>query len=478
MARALPNDLGDPLLNAWILAWDADGIRNGFQGFWDAPIFYPYLNTLTYSEHLLGIAVLTAPVQWVSGNPMLAYNVAFLLSYVVAGCGMYLLAASLTGSRAAGVIAGVCFAFVPYRVTQVSHLQVLTYGWMPLGLWALHRFFARGSRMALLGFAAFFLLQGLSNLYFLYFFTLPVVIVVVVELVRARQPRARSVASLSVAAVLILLVLTPTALAYRETQADLGFVRSRGALLRYSADLASYLHVSPSLAMWGERLPVGRPELGLFPGFTLLGLAAVGLFVGVTRGTAEAGEGRMPAREIAGVYGVVGLMAVALSLGPEPTAFGHRLAASGPYDWLATMIPGLGGVRVPARMAVVAYLALAVLAAVGAAFLVRGRTRWPSLLFSTLLVIAPVAEGYAGPLPMARFEPAADRDTAAAYEWLRVAPPGAVLELPTGRTAGQRALYNARYQFARMCCNLQEATRARLVESPRLRLMPPLRTAC
>ena len=30
----------------------------------------------------------------------------------------------------------------------------------------------------------------------------------------------------------------------------------------------------------------------------------------------------------------------------------------------------------------------------------------------------------------------------------------------------------------RMCCNLQEATRARLVESPRLRLMPPLRTAC
>ncbi len=29
-----------------------------------------------------------------------------------------------------------------------------------------------------------------------------------------------------------------------------------------------------------------------------------------------------------------------------------------------------------------------------------------------------------------------------------------------------------------MCCNLQEATRARLVELPRLRLMPPLRTAC
>ena len=29
-----------------------------------------------------------------------------------------------------------------------------------------------------------------------------------------------------------------------------------------------------------------------------------------------------------------------------------------------------------------------------------------------------------------------------------------------------------------MCCNLQKATRAPLVESTRLRLMPPLRTAC
>ena len=52
---------GDPLHISWILAWDADRLRHGLQGLWDAPIFYPYPNTLAYSEHLLGIAVLTAP---------------------------------------------------------------------------------------------------------------------------------------------------------------------------------------------------------------------------------------------------------------------------------------------------------------------------------------------------------------------------------------------------------------------------------
>src|SRR5207253_2174501 len=49
---ALPNDPGDPLLNAWILAWDADRIRHGLYGLWDLPAFFPYPHTLLYTEHL------------------------------------------------------------------------------------------------------------------------------------------------------------------------------------------------------------------------------------------------------------------------------------------------------------------------------------------------------------------------------------------------------------------------------------------
>ena len=32
MTRALPGDLGDPLLNTWTLAWDADRLLHGLQG--------------------------------------------------------------------------------------------------------------------------------------------------------------------------------------------------------------------------------------------------------------------------------------------------------------------------------------------------------------------------------------------------------------------------------------------------------------
>ena len=57
---------------------------------------------------------------------------------------MYLLALSLTGSRPAAAVAGVLFVFVPFRAQEAGHLQSLMYGWMPIGLWALHRYFATG----------------------------------------------------------------------------------------------------------------------------------------------------------------------------------------------------------------------------------------------------------------------------------------------------------------------------------------------
>src|SRR5262245_3885311 len=43
----------DALLEAWTLKWDIHSLLSGFTGlqnFWNANIFYPYPNTLAYSE--------------------------------------------------------------------------------------------------------------------------------------------------------------------------------------------------------------------------------------------------------------------------------------------------------------------------------------------------------------------------------------------------------------------------------------------
>ena len=189
-----------PLLNTLLLAWDADRLLHGLQGWWDLPIFHPYTHVLAFSEKLLGIALFTAPIQWLTGNPVVVYNFAYLASYVLAGGGMYLLASSLTGSRPAAAVAGVLFVFVPFRDQEAGHLQSLMYGWMPIRLWALHRYFATGRRAALAGFAAAFLLAGLSNGHFFYFFAAVVVIVAGLELIFRVRSRPRMLIELPVAA--------------------------------------------------------------------------------------------------------------------------------------------------------------------------------------------------------------------------------------------------------------------------------------
>ena len=168
----------------------------------------------------MGIAIFTAPIQWITGNAVLAYNLAHLASYVLAGVGMYVLARSLWGRQDAAWVGALAFAFATHKAMHVSHLQVLMSGWMPIGLWGLHRYFEAGSRRALAMFVAGFALTALSHGYFFYFFSVPVIVVAAspdsVDVMRPEALAARggAMAELAIAAVSILLIIAPVAAAY------------------------------------------------------------------------------------------------------------------------------------------------------------------------------------------------------------------------------------------------------------------------
>ena len=422
LGRALPGDLGDPLFTSWVLGWDADRLRHGLSGFWDAPILFPSRQTLAFAEHMAGIAVFVAPLIWLTGNPILAYDVAFLLTYVLAGSGMYLLAREVTGRRDAAFLAGLAFAFAPLRALHVSHLQVLAWGWMPVALWGLHRYFARRSTFALAVFAAAFTLEALSNGYFLYYLALASAFVVVYELASRQAPRAerlRAIAALAAAAAFILVFVGAVALAYISVREQYGVRRPYGDWINFSADLRSYVSVPATARLWAGWLNGDTlPERQLFPGLVTSLCAAAALWPG------------RPRRGITLLYGALAAAAFVLSLGPEPAAWSHRLLPAGPYAWLVRLVPGMDGLRVPARLGVVVLMALCVLAAIGAARLLESLPRPWRITAVVALGAAMVAEGWAAPLTMAPVDPHGRPGDRSAYRWLAQQPPGAAIELP------------------------------------------------
>jgi hypothetical protein len=112
-AGTIAVSLADPIILTTVLAWDADRLLHGLRGLWDPPFLFPHHRTLAYSEHMLGVAIFTAPIQWMFGNAVLTYNVAYIGSYVLAGFGMCLLTRALWGRADAAVLAGLAFALTP-----------------------------------------------------------------------------------------------------------------------------------------------------------------------------------------------------------------------------------------------------------------------------------------------------------------------------------------------------------------------------
>jgi hypothetical protein len=395
------------VLGAVLLGWDADRLRHGLQGLWDAPYFFPRHYTLAYSEHLLGIAVFVAPIEWLTGNPVLAYNIAYIASFALAGIGMFVLVRALWKRTDAAFLAALAFELTQYRLEETSHIQVLMNGWMPVGLWGLHRYFETRRQRWLGVLAAGFLLSGLSNGYYFYFFLLPILVLVAAELVSPRLPRRRIATDLALTGAAAALVVAPVALAYFHVRTESGFARSTGELENFGARLIDYLHVTPGAWSWAGLLKIGPVERNLFPGSTLILFAALGVIACRSRAVAA--------------YAVMLLVAVWLSMG----------AHGGPlYAWLFGVIPGFNGLRVPARLASVAVMALAVLAGAGLAWLLARLPARRRAVVMVLVAAVIVLEGQHGvgvvAVPSAAGAKNWDR---VAYDWLAASPPGALLEL-------------------------------------------------
>ena len=151
----VPGDLGDSLLNMWILGWGAEHVPRlltgsiGWSEFWNANIFHPDPLALALSEHLFGQVLQILPVYWLTGNIILCYNLLFISTFALSAFGTYLLVRDLTGDKRAAFIAGLVYGFLPYRIASVPHVQVMSSQWMPFALYGLNRFVTTGSTRAL-----------------------------------------------------------------------------------------------------------------------------------------------------------------------------------------------------------------------------------------------------------------------------------------------------------------------------------------
>jgi hypothetical protein len=325
LSTAILSDSIDPVLNAAILAWNATRIPLT-DAWFQFPAFFPLRDVLTFTEHLLGLSIIASPLYWLTGNALLAYNLTVIATFVLNGMAMFVLVWRLTHSAIASLVAGFAYAFAPYRIAQIAHVQMLASFWAPVALLGLHEFIGTRERSTWLpsaGWLALFAfawsMQGMANGYMLVFFSVFVGLWVAWFVIG--QGRWRELALIAAAALVAALPLVPIILRFVDAHARYLLFRTPGEVVAYSADVSAVGCVAPHLAVWRTlSWGVCGGEGALFPGVTLLALCAgAGL---------AAKSGRLPVSRTARVSRQVSLVLLALSFVMLSSAIAVSVAGS------------------------------------------------------------------------------------------------------------------------------------------------------
>lgn len=423
---------GDPLFYAWNLMHNFRSIGNGLANILDTNIYYPTTNTLAYSDTLATQTIITYPIIWLTNNPILAMNLYTLLTFPVAGLGMYLLIKSLAQHEWAGVLSGAMFAFSIPRFGQLSHMPALSSQWFPYFLYGMYWFFQKGKlRHVIATCVAFLLLLG-STVYMGVFAVVAGIIVTGLFFLSwiknhcfpgifwARIKTSMLPAVLTV--VISLILMYPYIRLKAEHTEITRSLEESSARAAYQQDYFSVTQTS----VLSQFLKPNEGERTLYPTLALLILAGLGIM-----------QWRKKEYRFSIIlFSAIALTGLILSFGPErPFSIGPFDTGyiTLPYEYLYKIFPLLQILRVPARFSIVFILGLSVLAGYGVSRIVNTKQK-PELKMAKLGFISLLflLEIWQWPLSLVQVPTYASAPLI--YQWLRQQTNvKAIIELPIGK---------------------------------------------
>lgn len=364
----------DPEYQSWSIAWQLRALGTKPLDLFNSNIFFPNKYTLAYSDHQFTNVILAAPVVGVTGNPMQAQNYLLIFHFFLSSLGAYLLVVHLTRNRFAGFIAGIAYAYAPYKLLHLVHLNLSSAGWIPLCLLFLHMYCEeRRPRDAALC-ALFFLIQALTTWHYGLILGVGIAVFLLVRLVMNRKSfTLRWTLTLTLSLAVAGLLLVPFAIPYLKVQKqDPEFKRTIEDVDYFSADIQDFLAAPRENFFWGSitrglrenTYPRGSGERTIFPGL-------IPLVLGIFGAVHLFGKGRGEERFSAYFYTVLAGVSTVLCLGTALYVFGRKFNLPMPYKLLYYLVPGFKAMRVPPRFAILIALSLAVLSGFGVKALIE-----------------------------------------------------------------------------------------------------------
>lgn len=413
----------DQHFTIWLVSRNARTFLTRPHRIFQAETCHPASDTLALTEPAISLGLLGMPAYLVTRDPIVTYNFVWLALTTIAALAMYLLVGEWTGVPAAGIVAGLLYAFHAVKLWNVSHPYIDDTGWTVLALWLATRLFERARWRDALGLGLVCALQIGAGLY-------PLLAAFVLAIPAAawlawhHGLRREHVSRLGL---VVAMICGAAALVFGPylSLANSGVLVSR----------TSHLFMP-----WSAAGQSGKA----FPGWWLLMLALAGAVLPARLRTRPGGGDPRLALLVGGLLvmamatgGSAGEALRALAAGQAPPPHLPNL-----YNLLKSVIPGMAVVRVPSALYSGVHLALCALAGLGAAGLLRLAPQRVAVFAAAGLIAVTYVDVLRprtlGLEPRLEYVMSAQRPSQESLDFYRVLAErgnaGPLFEIPTGHT--------------------------------------------
>lgn len=421
--------ISDQLFYAWAIERNIESIlHKPLKDFYDATIFYPYNNTLSFGDHLIGETLLAFPFYIATQNPIFAENVLILASFVLSAYGAFLLVKHFNNNVWIAIAGGVLFSFSHVRFNQYDHLNILSTGWLPFVFLYLQKYLEKWKVRDLVFLCVFYILTIFLTMYYLIMTSLAIAIYIGCWLLINKsldKLLTKKMLLLFFSLGFCVLLLLPSLIQYVQFSKTFPEVKR---LIQdnviYSANLLSYftaarITIASRIAHFDK---YSEADAGLFPGLVVIIGATCALIYGLRHKNLK-----IPIF----FAGLLSLVFFVLSLGPFLKFTSESTTNLPlPYFYLYYLLFPLQIMRVPARFAIFSELFLVLFACYGFTYIlnqyISPQKKW---IFITLIIGFSLFETWSVPLPLTLVE--TKQDFPQVYYWLKDQPDKTVvLELP------------------------------------------------
>ncbi len=350
----LSSGTGDELILSYIQNYVVYAFFHHPLTLFNAPHFFPYINSLAYSDSLLTSSILLAVPAWFFHQPIAIHNITLLFSLTSLGWSIYFLTNYIIKDKLLAVLSGFLVIFSPVTLDKYIHLQVLFIFFVPLSIYFFLRYL-KEKKLKLLVFSLLcFDLQALNSFLPGYFIIFSFIIISIVYYF-VHRPKIKDFLPRKalVAILLSLLILVPFILPYYQVATEFSYVRDIRDSIHFANQPEDFLYSNQFTTLssffnsvWGrDTYPESISFKNGFPGIVLLGLVFISI-VYVLKNRKKLDYKLLSLFSIA-------CIGIVLSLGPflhiNRQTIHHPIPIPLPYALFYYILPGFNGMRNSAR---------------------------------------------------------------------------------------------------------------------------------